>query len=59
LGVIDGKAVSCNIRSFRRSWKKGQHGWKITGTTTAEIGDRNVTFDLQGFARGNWYVDGT
>ncbi|MFB5638248.1 MAG: hypothetical protein ACE5RF_07540 [Nitrosarchaeum sp.] len=51
--VIGGKAVPATFDLSGEAGKIGQRGWKITGTATAEIGDRNVTFDLQGHARGN------
>jgi len=51
--VIGGKAVPATFDLSGEAGKIGQRGWKITGTATAEIGDRNVIFDLQGFAREN------
>jgi len=51
--VIGGKAIPATFDLSGEAGKIGQRGWKITGTATANIGDRNVTFDLQGFARGN------
>ncbi|EGG43041.1 hypothetical protein Nlim_0091 [Candidatus Nitrosarchaeum limnium SFB1] len=54
--VIGGKAVPATFDLSGESGKIGQRGWKISGTADAEIGDRNVTFDLQGFARGNHVV---
>jgi len=54
--VIGGKAVPATFDLSGEAGKIGQRGWKISGITTAEIGDRNVTFDLQGFARGNHVV---
>ncbi|MFB5613113.1 MAG: hypothetical protein ACE5RL_07400 [Nitrosarchaeum sp.] len=51
--VIGGKAVPATFDLSGEAGKIGQRGWKITGNATAEIGDRNVTFDLQGHARGN------
>ena len=51
--VIGGKAVPTTFDLSGEAGKIDQRGWKINGTATAEIGDRNVTFDLQGFARGN------
>lgn len=51
--VIGGKAVPATFDLSGEAGKTGQRGLKITGTATADIGDRNVTFDLQGFARGN------
>jgi len=51
--VIGGKAVPATFDLSGEAGKIGQRGWKITGTATAEIGDRNGTFDLQGHARGN------
>ncbi len=51
--VIGGQAVSATFDLFGEAGKIGPRGWKITGTATSEIGDRNVTFDLQGHARGN------
>ncbi|EPA04253.1 hypothetical protein [Candidatus Nitrosarchaeum limnium] len=54
--VIGGKAVPATFDLSGEAGKIGQRGWKISGTADAEIGDRNVTFDLQGFARGNHVV---
>lgn len=51
--VIDGKAIPVVFELSVKVGKTDQSGLKINGTTIAEIGDRNVTFDLQGFARGN------
>lgn len=51
--LIGGKAVPAVLDLSGEAGKTGQHGLKINGTATAEIGDRNVTFDLQGFVRGN------
>ena len=51
--VIGGQAVPATFDLSGEAGKIGPRGWKITGTATAEIGDRNVTFDLQGHARGN------
>lgn len=51
--VIGGQAVPATFDLSGEAGKIGPHGWKITGTATAEIGDRDVTFDLQGHARGN------
>lgn len=51
--VIGGQAVPATLDLSGEAGKIGPRGWKIIGTTTAEIGDRDVTFDLQGHARGN------
>jgi len=51
--VIGGQAVPTTFDLSGEAGKIGLRGWKITGTATAEIGDRNVLFDLQGHARGN------
>lgn len=51
--VIGGQAVPATFDLSGEAGKIGPRGWKITGTATAEIGDRNATFDLQGHARGN------
>jgi len=51
--VIGGQAVPATFDLFGEAGKIGPRGWKITGTATAEISDRNVIFDLQGHARGN------
>jgi len=51
--LIGGKAVPATFDLSGEAGKTSQRGLKINGTATAEIGDRNVTFDLQGFARGN------
>lgn len=54
--VIGGKAIPATFDLSGEAGKIGQRGWKISGTADAKIGDRNVTFDLQGFARGNHVV---
>ena len=51
--VIGGQAVPTTFDLSGEAGKIGLRGWKITGTATAEIGDRNVLFDLQGHTRGN------
>lgn len=51
--VIGGHAVPATLDLSGEAGKIGPRGWKITGTATAEIGDRNIIFDLQGHARGN------
>jgi len=51
--VIGGQAVPATFDLSGEAGKIGPRGWKIIGTATAEIGDRDVTFDLQGHARGN------
>jgi len=51
--VSGGQAVPATFDLSGEAGKIGPRGWKIIGTATAEIGDRDVTFDLQGHARGN------
>lgn len=51
--VIGGQAVPATFDLSGETGKIGPRGWKIIGTATAEIGDRDATFDLQGHARGN------
>ncbi|MCV0412133.1 hypothetical protein [Nitrosarchaeum sp.] len=51
--VIGGQAVPATFDLSGEAGKIGPRGWKIIGTATAEIGDRDITFDLQGHARGN------
>jgi len=51
--VIGGHAIPTTFDLTGEAGKIDQRGWKITGNTTAKIGDREVIFDLQGHARGN------
>lgn len=51
--VAGSQAVPAIFGLSGESGKIGPRGWKITGTATAEIGDKNVVFDLQGNTRGN------
>ena len=50
--VIGGKAYPA---TFSLDGKAGQveRGWMLSGEGTVVIGDRNVTFDLKGFAKDN------
>ena len=50
--VIGGKAYPA---TFSLEGKAGQveRGWHLSGNGTVVIGDRNVTFDLKGFAKDN------
>jgi hypothetical protein len=49
--IIDGKAIPTTLDISGKA-EKIQHSWKLNGIGTLKIGDRNVTFDLQGHARG-------
>ena len=50
--VVNGKAYPAE---FTLEGKAGQtdKGWKITGTGTVFIGEREITFDLKGFTKNN------
>ena len=51
-GVVNGEAYSTE---FTLEGKAGQtdRGWKTSGTGTVFIGEREITFDLKGFAKNN------
>jgi|CXWL01.1.fsa_nt_gi hypothetical protein len=49
--IIGGKAIPATLDISGKA-EKTQHSWKLNGIGTLKIGDRNVTFDLQGHARG-------
>ena len=50
--VVNGKAYPAE---FTLEGKAGQteRGWKIIGTGTVFVGEREITFDLKGFAKNN------
>jgi len=52
LAVVNGKAYPAE---FTLEGKAGQtdRGWQITGTGTVFVGEREITFDLKGFAKNN------
>ena len=50
---IGGKAYPVTLSLDGKAGQVGERGWKISGTGIAQVGERTVTFDLNGFAKKN------
>jgi len=50
---IGGKAYPITLSFDGEAGQVGERGWKLSGTGTAQVGERTVTFDLNGFAKKN------
>lgn len=50
---IGGKAYPITLSLDGKAGQVGERGWKLSGTGIAQVGERTVTFDLNGFAKKN------
>lgn len=51
--LVGGKAYPVTLSLVGEAGQVGERGWKLSGTGTAQVGERTVTFDLNGFAKKN------
>jgi len=50
---IGGKAYPTTLSLDGKAGQVGERGWNLFGTGIAQVGERTVTFDLNGFAKKN------
>jgi len=50
---IGGKAYPITFSLDGKAGQIGERGWKLSGNGTAQVGERTVDFDLNGFAKKN------
>lgn len=50
---IGGKAYPITLSLDGKAGQAGERGWVLSGTGVAQVGERTVTFDLNGFAKKN------
>lgn len=51
--IVNGKAIPTEFTLDGKARYGEKQGWSITGTGTVFLGDREITFDLKGFAKNN------